>query len=49
MPSAIVDVRVTESVIQIPIERTIIRAIIPITANERRTTGAKCAFNPLYI
>ena len=45
--SALIDVRVTEAVVQIPIERTTIRRVVPITANERRTqTGRKRVFNP---
>gem|GEM_PF-3701958 len=42
-----IDVRVAETVVQIPIERATIRRVVPITANERRNqTGRKRVFNP---
>jgi hypothetical protein len=45
--SALIDVRVAETVVQIPIERATIRRVVPITANERRNqTGRKRVFNP---
>lgn len=47
MTSADIDVRVAETVIQIPIERTTIRRVVPITTNERRHQQAeKRVFNP---
>jgi len=53
MPRAIIDVRVTKTVVQIPIERSIITAIIPIATDEgtkRTTRPEKRNFNPyLYL
>jgi hypothetical protein len=44
MPGALIDVVVPERIVQIPIERTTIRGVVPITADEggnERTTRAK--------
>ena len=46
-PSTNIEVRITEIVVQIPIEHTSIRTVIPITADELKRTHENCTTQPL--
>jgi hypothetical protein len=46
-PSTNIEVRITEIVVQIPIEHTSIRTVIPITADELKRTHENCTAKPL--
>jgi hypothetical protein len=46
-PSALIDVRVPEFVVQIPIEQACITAIVPITTDEETNKTAKARFQPI--
>lgn len=46
-PSTNIEVRITEIVVQIPIEHTGIRTVIPITADELKRTHENCTAQPL--
>ena len=46
-PSTNIEVRITEIIVQIPIEQTSIRAVIPITAHELTRTHENCTAQPL--